>query len=98
MRKGIIFSLDSMLAIVLLVIIAATYANVVQDNDTHLKIAELKTDEAIDATITGFYGGNVVADEPTRLNESCVQWWDYKFEAGSGKSRKTEKIICSGFS
>jgi hypothetical protein len=98
MRKGIIFSLDSMFAVLLLVIIAAAYANVADNNNTQLKIAGLRTDEAIDGVLMGNYSGNISDKLPAGINLSCVEWWDYEITPGSGQTSPVKKIICEGFS
>ena len=98
MKRGFIFSLDAMLAVLLLVIIAAAYANVSENNNTQLKIAGLKADVAMDKVITGFYSGNVGETTSTGANSSCVEWWDYKIALGSGQTLPIKRTICEGFS
>ena len=89
MRRGIIFSIDSMLAMLLLVIIAGLYAGVAVSDDAQLHVAELKGNEAADNVVIGHYSGTVTGSATVSSNAECIDWHDYAV---------AQKItVCEGF-
>ena len=97
MRRGIIFSIDSMLAMLLLVIMAGLYAGMAVSDDAQLHVAELKGNEAGDDVANGHYSGNVSGSAAIGGNAECIDWHDYVISGGSGQSTPQKKTVCEGF-
>jgi len=97
MKRGIIFSIDSMLAILLLVIIAALYAGIAETGDVQLHVAELKGNEAADAVVISYYSGGISDDISTSNNAECIEWYTYVINDSSEQSVPDKKQVCRGF-
>ena len=96
---GFVFSLDSLLAILVVVLVSASYLSLGEPENSQFQSSDIRSNEAKDSIITEFYQGSL-RDAPTgtELNSECVEWFEYNIEPGSNEQSVPEKIIiCRGY-